>query len=298
MCCTPRCCCCCCCTDMVVSTCKSLCEFCKVRRHLRQPWKGCSIAAIVFLVFAFVLIPTGLTLMIYYVDFHNSEDVKLRILAWFGISSFCAGILLLSLGLVFWGCVWRIYQVREKTRIHLEMKQGTLYIGDRTAASRFNSRYTAKDSPMLGLRNYSDSKSKARKSLLFDVENTNPPGDMQLTKIPSRPTSVQTFFAQETLTTTITPVEKTSKQHENGFATIDRSKTPLITSTLARYSPTSTDKQLGLSSPRFPPASSDTRVLPGNSTGKSPKTTELKEPTTTMSPSRANITNHHAPQSV
>lgn len=88
-------------------------------------------------------------------------------------------------------------------------------------------------------------------SLLFDVENTNPPGDMQLTKIPSRPTSVQTFFAQETLTTTITPVEKTSKQQENGFATIDRSKTPLITSTLARYSPTSTDKQLGLPSRAF-----------------------------------------------
>ena len=170
------------------------------------------------------------------------------------------------------------------------MKQGTLYIGDRIAASRFNSRYTAKDSPMLPLRNYSDnSKSKLKKSLLVDVENTNPPGDVQLTKIPSRPTSVQTFFAQETLTTTVTPVDV-----GNGSASIDRRTPVFITSTLQRYSPTSThDKQLALPSPRFPPAneSSHTRFLPADSTGKK------KEPVT-MSPPRANVTNHYVPQSV
>ncbi|OQV11407.1 hypothetical protein BV898_14284 [Hypsibius exemplaris] len=188
--------------------CKSLCAFCKVRPYLRQPWNCCSIGAIVSLVFAVFFIPTGLTLMAFFVDYHDHESNGLRFLAWLGISSFAAGIILLSLGILLWGCVWRAYQLREKMRIHLEVKQGTLYVSP--AASRFNE---AKDSPMLPLRNLSKRDNKKGRHSYVDVENINAPGDVRLSKLPvaassSRPASVQTFSAvqQQQETNTPTPI--------------------------------------------------------------------------------------------
>ncbi|XP_055336785.1 uncharacterized protein LOC129587192 [Paramacrobiotus metropolitanus] len=179
------------CCAMGKSCCKSLCDYCDVRGHLRQPWRCCSTLAIVSLVFAVILIPTGLTVMGFFVDYHDSDKMGYRILAWFGIASFLTGIGLLSLGLLLCGCVWRVYHLREKTRIHLEMKQGTLYLGS-SAASRFSNN-KARESPMLSLRSHTETKAKQHRDVI-DVENLHlTESDVRLTKIQPRPISVQTF---------------------------------------------------------------------------------------------------------